>query len=136
MTKNFLGTPLIVSQHGAGLDALTWYIHGLMFVLFIGWAIYFLYVLLRFRATRNAQADHAGVQSHFSTWVEVGVAVTEGVLLIGFAVPLWASNVDKFPPEKESTLIRVTGQQFAWNARYPGTNGVFGKQDVKFVDNK
>src|ERR1044071_4594159 len=135
MTKEFLGTPLIVSKHGEGLDALTWYIHALMFVLFVGWAIYFLYVLFRFRGSRNPQADHLGVQNHFSTWVEAGVAITEGVLLIGFAVPLWAKNVEKFPPESSSLVIRVTGRQFNWMARYPGTNGTFGRQDVKFVGN-
>jgi cytochrome c oxidase subunit 2 len=133
MTKNFLGTPLIASEHGAGLDALTWYIHLLMAVLFVGWAIYFLYVLFRFRRTRNPQADHLGVQSHFSTYVEVGVAVTEAVLLIGFAVPLWARSVEKFPAEKESVVVRVTGRQFNWISRYPGADGTFGKQDVKFV---
>jgi cytochrome c oxidase subunit 2 len=134
MTKNFLGTPLIASEHGPGLDALTWYIHGLMFVLFVGWTIYFLYVLFRFRKTTNPSADHVGVRSHFSTYVEVGVAITEAVLLIGFAVPLWARNVEKFPAEKESVVIRVTGRQFNWMARYPGKDGTFGKQDIKFVN--
>jgi len=133
MTKNFLGTPLIVSEHGAGLDSLTWYIHALMFVLFIGWAGYFVHALIKFRASKNPKADHIGVQNHLSTWVEVGVAITEGVLLIGFAVPLWASSVEKFPAEKESVVIRVTGRQFNWMARYPGKDGVFGKQDLKFV---
>jgi cytochrome c oxidase subunit II len=133
MNKNFLGTPLIASEHGAALDSLTWYIHILMFALFIGWAIYFLYVLFRFRRSRNPQADHLGVRSHFSTYVEVGVAVTEAVLLIGFAVPLWARNVEKFPPEKESVVIRVAGRQFNWIARYPGADREFGKQDIKMV---
>ncbi len=133
MTKNFLGTPLIVSQHGAGLDALTWYIHALMFVLFVGWAIYFLYVLFRFRKTTHPSADHVGVRSHFSTYVEVGVAITEAVLLIGFAAPLWAKSVEKFPAENQSVVIRVTGKQFNWISRYPGKDGVFGRQDIKFV---
>jgi cytochrome c oxidase subunit II len=133
MTKNFLGTPLIASDHGAGLDALTWYIHWLMFVLFVGWSIYFLYVLFRFRRTANPSADHTGVRSHFSTYVEVGVAITEAVLLIGFAVPLWADSVERFPAEKDSVVIRVTGKQFNWISRYPGKDGVFGKQDVKFI---
>jgi len=133
MTKNFLGTPLIVSNHGAGLDELTWYIHGLMGLLFVGWAAYFLYVLFRFRRTVNPKADHVGVRNHYSTWVEVGVAVTEGVLLLGFAVPLWAKSVEKFPAEKESVVVRITGRQFNWITRYPGTNGIFGKQDVRLV---
>jgi cytochrome c oxidase subunit 2 len=133
MTKHFLGTPLIVSDHGAGLDALTWYIHGLMFVLFIGWAGYFLHALIKFRASNNKKADHVGVRNHLSTWVEIGVAITEGVLLIGFAVPLWAKSVEKFPAEKDSIVIRVTGRQFNWIGRYPGPDGIFGKQDIKFV---
>jgi cytochrome c oxidase subunit II len=133
MSKNFFGTPLIVSNHGAGLDALTWWIHALMAVLFVGWSLYFVYVLFRFRRTRNPQADHLGVQNHFSTWVEVGVAVTEAGLLLGFAIPLWASNVEKFPAEKNSVVIRVTGKQFNWMPRYPGKDGIFGKQDLKFV---
>lgn len=133
MTKNFLGTPLIASDHGAGLDALTWYIHALMFVLFIGWAGYFIHALIRYRASRQRKADHVGVQNHFSTYVEVGVAITEAVLLIGFAVPLWAKSVQEFPPERQSVVIRVTGKQFNWISRYPGKDGIFGKQDVKFI---
>lgn len=133
MTKNFFGTPLIASEHGAGLDALTWYIHILMAALFVGWGLYFIYVLVRFRQSASPKADHTGVRSHFSTYVEVAVAVVEAALLIGFAVPLWARSVEKFPAEKESVVIRVTGRQFNWIARYPGKDGVFGKQDVKFV---
>jgi len=29
--------------------------------------------------------------------------------------------------------VRFVAQQFAWNARYPGPDGVFGKQNMKFV---
>lgn len=133
--KNFLGTPLIVSEHGQGLDNLTWYIHMLMLALFIGWGAYFVFTLIRFRSSTHPKADHLGVQNHMSTYVEVGVALVEAVLLIGFAVPLWARSVEKFPAENSSLVIRVTGRQFNWLARYPGTNAVFGKQDVKFVSN-
>lgn len=133
MTKNFFGTPLIASDHGAGIDALNWYIHILMAALFVGWGLYFIYVLFRFRATRNTKADHVGVRNHFSTVVEIGVAAIEAGLLLGFAVPLWASSVEKFPAEKSSLVIRVTGRQFNWVARYAGQDGNFGKQDIRLV---
>jgi cytochrome c oxidase subunit 2 len=107
-----------------------------MAALFVGWGLYFIYVLFRFRATRNAKADHVGVRSHFSTWVEVGVAAVEAALLLGFAVPLWASSVEKFPAEKESLVIRVTGRQFNWVARYAGKDATFGKQDIRLVNSK
>jgi cytochrome c oxidase subunit 2 len=30
-------------------------------------------------------------------------------------------------------FVRFIAQQFAWNVRYPGPDGVFGRQDMKFV---
>jgi cytochrome c oxidase subunit 2 len=79
-------------------------------------------------------ADYAGVRSHRSTYLEIGVAVVEAILLIGFAIPLWAARVDRIPPENEAVVVQVTAEQFAWNARYAGPDGVFGKTDVKLVD--
>ncbi len=128
-----LGMPPLVSHTGVAIDQLVGWVHILMAVLFVGWLAYFIYVLLRFRARRHPTADHLGVKSHASTYVEVAVAVIEGVLLVGFSIPVWARAVDKFPAEKDSTVIRVTAQQFAWNGRYAGPDGVFGKQDAHFV---
>ncbi len=133
MQQKFLGTPLIGSEHGLGIDSLNWYIHGLMAVLFLGWGLYFLYVLFRFSGKRARKADHVGVRNHFSTYVEVGVALIEAVLLIGFAIPLWARAVEKFPAEKDALSIRVTGRQFNWLSHYPGADRTFGKQDLKFI---
>ena len=131
--NKLLGLPILSSQHGADVDKLIVYVHWLMGVLFAGWLLYFVYTLWRFRAKRNPKADYVGATTHASSYVEVAVALVEGVLLIGFAVPLWAKSVQAFPSEKDSTVIRVTGRQFNWIARYPGKDGVFGKQDIKLV---
>jgi cytochrome c oxidase subunit 2 len=104
-----------------------------MIVLFVGWSAYFIYALFRFHRSRNPKADYVGVRSHTSTYIEGAVAVVELVLLAGLSIPLWAKAVDRFPKESESTVIQVVGQQFAWNARYPGKDGVFGKQDMRWV---
>ncbi|MHC1769784.1 MAG: cytochrome c oxidase subunit II [Verrucomicrobiia bacterium] len=131
---NLLGMPPLASQHGADVDKLMLYIHCLMAALFVGWLVYFVYVLGRFRRVKNPQADYVGVRSHTSSYVEVGVAVAEGVLLLGFAVPLWSRSVDQFPPEQDSTVVRVMAQQFLWSFRYPGPDGEFGRTDLKFVN--
>ena len=125
--------PPLASEHGGKVDELIFYVHVVMGALFVGWLAFFLYTLFRFRQTRNPKASYVGVKSHASTWVELAVATVEGVLLIGFAVPLWARVADKFPPEKDSTVLRVIGQQFQWSAFYAGPNGVFGKQDMRLV---
>lgn len=136
--SKILGMPELASKHGAEVDKLVLYVHYLMAVLFIGWAAYFLYCLFRFRKGRNPQADYHGVRGHLSTWVEVAVAVIEAVLLLGFAIPLWAKAVEEFPADEDSTVIRVAAQQFAWNSHYPGKDGVFGRQDANLIgaDNK
>ena len=56
------------------------------------------------------------------------------ILLFGFAIPLWAARVDRIPPESESLVVQVTGEQFAWNVHYPGPDGKFGRTDIKLLD--
>lgn len=131
--EKLLGLPELASQHGADVDKLIVYVHYLMIALFIGWTGYFLYALWRFRRSRNPKADYVGVTSHASSYLEVAVAAVEIILLIGFAIPLWAKVVDKFPSEKDSLLVRITGQQFNWGGRYTGADGKFGKQDIALV---
>jgi cytochrome c oxidase subunit 2 len=126
--------PPLAAAHGGQIDSLIGWIHVFMLVLFVGWGGFFLYAIIRFRRSRNPVADYAGVRSHRSTYLEIGVAVVEAVLLIGFAIPLWAARVDDIPPESQALVVQVTGEQFAWNVRYAGPDGVFGKTDLKLVD--
>src|SRR3954464_8332878 len=132
-TADLLGMPVLASQHGQSVDNLIIYVHWLMIALFVGWLAYFAYALFRFHRSRNPKADYLGVKSHASSYIEGAVALVEAVLLIGVAVPLWAQSVDKSPAESESTVIQVVAQQFAWNVRYPGKDGKFGKQSMNLV---
>ncbi|HXT12211.1 MAG TPA: cytochrome c oxidase subunit II [Candidatus Angelobacter sp.] len=131
--EKLLGLPPLASKHGADVDRLIIYVHYLMIALFIGWLSYFAYVLFRFHKSRNPKADYLGVRNHASNYIEVVVALVEALLLIFVAVPLWAKNVTPPPNEKDATVIQIVAQQFAWNVRYPGKDGVFGRQDMSFV---
>jgi cytochrome c oxidase subunit 2 len=130
----WLGLPPLASAHGGQIDNLIGWIHIFMLILFVGWGSFFVYTLWRFRQSRNPVADYKGVTSHRSTWLEVGVAVVEGILLIGFAIPLWAARVDSLPPENEALIVQVTGEQFAWNFHYAGPDRTFGRTDIKLLD--
>jgi cytochrome c oxidase subunit 2 len=134
MMTEWLGLPPLAAAHGGQIDSLLGWIHVFMLILFVGWGGFFLYTLVRFRQSRNPVADYKGVTSHRSTYLEIGVAVVEAVLLIGFAIPLWAARVDNLPPENEAVVVQVTGEQFAWNVHYPGADRVFGRTDVKLLD--
>lgn len=109
------------------------YVHLLMLLLFVGWSLYFVYAVWRFRKGKNPKADYTGTTTHASSVIEVAVALVEGALLFGLAVPMWAASVDKFPDPKTSTVVRVTARQFNWMARYPGPDGIFGKQDINLL---
>ena len=130
----WLGLPPLASAHGGQIDNMIGWIHVFMLILFVGWGGFFAYALVRFRRSRNPVANYTGVKSHTSSYLEVGVAVVEVVLLFGFAIPLWAARVDRMPPESEALIVQVTGEQFAWNVHYAGPDGVFGRTDIKLLD--
>ena len=125
--------PVGASEHAAQVDSLNAAVHWLMLVLFIGWGLYFVYVLRRFSAKKNPRANYHGTTSHFSTYTEAGVAVIEVILLVGFSIPIWYSWTQKPAADKNPLEVRVVAEQFAWNVHYPGKDGVFGRTDVKFV---
>ena len=130
----WLGLPPLASTHGAEIDSLIGWMHIFMFILFIGWGAFFSYVLFRFRRSRNPVASYPGVKSHVSSYLEGAVLVVEMVLLFAFSIPLWAARVDRLPTENEALVVHVTGEQFAWNVRYPGPDKMFGKTDIKLID--
>jgi len=133
MMEKLLGIPILASQHGHDVDKLIIYLHLLMVALFVGWFAYFLYAIWRFRASANPKADYVGVTNHSSSYIEVAVAIAEGVLLFALAVPLWAKAASAFPDPKTSTVMRIVAMQFDWVARYPGPDGVFGSNRVDLV---
>jgi cytochrome c oxidase subunit 2 len=133
--RNVLLMPELASINGKAVDALLVYVHWLMLALFIGWSLYFGYVLWRFSARRNPKADYEGSKSHLPKHIELSVVVAEAILLVVVALPIWAKNVDHFPRPEESTVVQIMAQQFAWNARYPGPDGKFGRQDMKLISN-
>ena len=132
--NTWLGLPVEASAQAAGLDRLTVIVHLLMAVMFVGWGAYFVYVLVRFRRSRQPQAVFRGSRSRWPTWTEAAVAIVELVLLAAFSIPAWASRVNGAPSPNEALVIRVVGQQFSWSVHYAGPDGEFGRVDASLVD--
>lgn len=130
---DLLGLPIDASAHGHSVDQIIVLLHWLMLVLFVGWGSFFVYSLFKFRKTKNPKADYIGVKSHASSYIEVAVALFEGVLLVGFAVPVWSGVWTSYPDTKDALVIHVVAEQFAWNIHYPGRDGKFGKRDIALV---
>jgi cytochrome c oxidase subunit 2 len=125
--------PPQASAHAAEIDQIIVILHWLMLVLFVGWGIFFVYTLIRFRASANPKADYAGVKSHTSSYLEVAVAGIEAVILLAFAIPAWAARVNDVPPEDGATVVHVIAKQFEWHTVYPGADGRFGRRDASLI---
>jgi cytochrome c oxidase subunit 2 len=124
--------PELISAQGVDVDSqlnLTLSIAGVAFVL--------AHVLLgaflwRFGGKRSGPAlhwhEHRGMEI---TWTLVTAVIFVGLGLQGSRI--WAREYLTDPPADAMT-IEVTGQQFAWNFRYPGPDGKFGRTRPDKVD--
>jgi len=133
MMEKLLGMPVQASHHAAEIDQMTILTHWLMLVLFVGWGAFFVFVLFRFRKGANPRASYTGAKGKIAKSTEVFVAIIEIVLLVGYAIPAWATRVKAFPSESEAVVVRIIGEQFAWNIHYPGPDGKFGRTDISKV---
>ena len=133
--SNYLGLPSVASDHALKIDYMNGWVHWLMLILFLGWGIFFIFTIIRFRAKSNPVADYEGVKSNYSKYAEIGVIGFEAFLLIAFAYPIWASLKTNVPEvTNEMVQVRVIAQQFAWNIHYPGNDGKFGPTKPELVD--
>jgi cytochrome c oxidase subunit 2 len=127
--------PPDISTHGADIDNIISLLHWFMLVLFVGWGVFMIYTIIRFRARPGHKADYHGVRTHLSSYIETMVAVVEVIILVGLSIPVWAEVKSNPPtPEEADVVVRVVGEQFAWNVHYPGPDGVFGKTDIALVN--
>jgi cytochrome c oxidase subunit 2 len=125
--------PVQGSAHAGEIDTIMLLVHVLMFALAFGWGAVFIYTLVRFRRSRQPKADYGGARSRMSTYTEVGIVLAELILLVGFSIPAWATRLQDVPQTADAIVIRVTGEQFAWNVHYPGRDGAFGRTDLALV---
>jgi cytochrome c oxidase subunit II len=132
--KYIFPLPGLASAEGHQIDMLLYAVHIMILVLFVGWAIFFVYVLVRFRKNRNPRASYPGLRSKFSTNFELGVATVEGILLLGVSIPFWAHGYDKIPRGEEVIQVAVVAEQFAWNFHYPGPDEKLGRSEMKYYD--
>ena len=133
MMLEWLGMPVAGAAHAGEVDEVMVLVHWLMLVLFVGWASFFVYVLVRFRARSNPVASYHGLRG---TLVDLAGGRRAGRRGRAARVLLDSGlehAVDAFPARAEATVVRVVAEQFAWNVHYPGPDGLFGRTDSSCV---
>jgi cytochrome c oxidase subunit 2 len=128
--------PVVSSEMGHLGDNLSGLVHWLMLVLFVGWGVFFIVALIKFRSSNNPEANYHGITNHYSSYVEGAVVAVEALLLIGFAIPgYYTVKYDKIIDTSSDEIeVRVIAQQFAWNIHYPGLDGKFGITRANLVN--
>ena len=135
-------SPPPITEHGKNVDRVIVFVHAMMAVLFVGWTLYFLGCIYKFRESAHPEANNVGPSKLWTTVVEYGVIVAEVVLIVSFAVPLWneVMNVDRIADIKKAAAsdkgleIHILAKQFDWNARYAGNDDKFSPQNINFAN--
>lgn len=127
--------PTDASSHGGEIDRLIVLVHWFMLIVFVGWGLFFLLCLLKFRSRSGHQASTKLTKFKAAKISEVAVVIIEVVLLLGFSIPIWAKvrGAEYVPSQENAMVIRVIAQQFAWNVHYPGEDGEFGRTEAGLI---
>src|SRR5262249_38902611 len=67
---------------------------------------------------------------------ELSAATVIGVIFLTLGVlgnRVWAA-LHFATADPQALVVEVTGEQFAWNIRYPGPDGIFGRTDPAQID--
>lgn len=127
------GLPVNVSAHGAPIDKLIIVLHIFMITLFIGWLIFLIFTLIKFRARPGHKANYKVNHFKAPTYLEVGIALFEVFLLLAFSIPVVKHLRYTFPDEKDALQVRIVSEQFAWNVHYAGLDNKFGRTDPSLI---
>jgi cytochrome c oxidase subunit II len=127
--------PLLASEHGAGVDAMLNYLlvatGSMLLVAFttLAWIVWS--GGRRDLITQRSAGRRTEAVLSLSFGLLMAAVAEVGVLAIG--LPVWNRYFQAVPPANAVT-IDVTAQQFLWNIRYAGPDGIFGRADARFVD--
>ncbi|MEO8215556.1 MAG: hypothetical protein ABI718_00575 [Acidobacteriota bacterium] len=133
--KHFLlgHMPPDYSRHGWEIDKLLIEIHWMIVILFVFWAAYIIYVLIRFRAGGHQPVSYGGMRSRWPVYLIIAVFAVELVDLFGYSIPAWTRWAQPLAGNVKPLEIQIVAEQFAWNVHYPGPDGIFGRRDVTLV---
>jgi len=123
--------PPPINQHGLAYDA------QFMRTLVVVGIVFFLaqvalgYVIVKFRANGGRAGYSHGNNTLEKLWTTATAVLFLGLVVMG--AKIWAAvHFDEAPPD--AIPIEVLSKQFAFNFRYTGPDGKFGRTDLKLVN--
>ncbi|MBI3933188.1 MAG: hypothetical protein HY316_00760 [Acidobacteria bacterium] len=119
--------PPLASEHGSGIDLMLRYLLICAGALLVAGHLALGYMLWRFGGQERVSFRMATPKQE-RTWSFIPIILMTliaegGVFVIG--LPVWGKYYGASP--QNSITVDITAEQFAWNIRYPGRDGVFGR---------
>jgi cytochrome c oxidase subunit II len=129
------GLPIAASTYAPRVDLALNILHVGMITIFVLWALFFTYCLIRFRKGRNPKADsNVGKWAIQSFIPDAAILAFELWLIFVFGLPIWSQVKEEFPTEQDATVVEMIAEQFAWSFHYAGPDGIFGRRDPKLMN--
>jgi cytochrome c oxidase subunit 2 len=127
--------PELASRHGAGIDAMLHYLLVTVGVLFLAGHLVLGYFIWRGsrRSTIGPRFASRRTELMLSGVLGLGMALIAEGGVVAIGMPVWTEYFDAVAPA-DAVAVEVTAQQFAWNVRYPGPDGKFGRTDPHLID--
>lgn len=102
-------------------------------IIFVAAQVALTAIVCYFRAGKNSAAREAApANSRLELlWTAATAILFWGLLALGSRA--WAEAQFK-ATAPEAEVIEVLAQQFAWNFRYPGADGKFGRTDIRYIN--
>lgn len=126
--------PPLASEHGAGIDRMIYYLLITVGGVFVGAHIVFGYFIWRFgrggRVTFRLPTPKVERRWSLIPVVLMSLIAEGGVFVLG--LPVWAKYYASSAPA-DAITVEVTAEQFAWNVRYAGQDGKFGRVDAQLI---
>lgn len=127
--------PALASRHGAGIDAMLAFLLVATGAMFLVGCLALGLLVWQAARRRRVQARLASPRAE-RLWSLIPGAVmalvAEGGVLV-IALPVWSEYFGPRSPA-DAVQIEIVAQQFAWNVRYPGPDGRFGRTTASLVD--
>lgn len=119
------------SAHGVEIDRMFWRtMYVALFVTIITNVLLF-YFAWKYRGKEGKKAYYYSHNNLVEIiWTAVPAVVLTALIVDGIIV--W-NDIMGDPPE-DAIQVELTGEQFAWNIRYPGADTYFGETHVSYID--
>jgi len=121
------------SEHGDSLDSLfnvTLFFTGIVFIITQYLLFWFSY---KYRAKKGGKAFFFPHNTNLEiVWTVIPAIVMTYLVVKGLVV--WNTVMPDVGPDDTYFEIQAAGYQFAWDIRYPGSDGKLGKTDFRQID--